>query len=87
MKTSLTGIQIWGMPILLGLISASGLIAALLFDGIGGVMACPCRAGRERSLVRRPAYLIGGLSPVHAAVNLYFGFGLRLCFFQITAKP
>lgn len=39
MKTSLTGIQIWGMPILLGLISASGLIAALLFDGIGDTVS------------------------------------------------
>ncbi|MFA5017092.1 MAG: hypothetical protein WC504_06070 [Methylobacter sp.] len=39
MKTSLTGIQIWGMPILLGLVSVSGLIAALLFDGIGDVVS------------------------------------------------
>lgn len=39
MKTSLTGIQIWGMPILLGLISASGLIVALLFDGIGDTVS------------------------------------------------
>ncbi|PPK76189.1 hypothetical protein B0F87_104281 [Methylobacter tundripaludum] len=39
MKTSLTGIQIWGMPVLLGLVSVSGLIAALLFDGIGDAVS------------------------------------------------
>jgi hypothetical protein len=39
MKTSLPGIQIWGMPILLGLVSSGGLIAALLFNGIGDAVS------------------------------------------------
>jgi len=39
MKTSLTGMQIWAMPVLLGLVSASGLTAALLFDGIGDAVS------------------------------------------------
>lgn len=39
MKTSLTRIQIWGMPILLCLTSVGGLIAALLFDGIGDAVS------------------------------------------------
>jgi len=39
MKTSLTGIQIWALPVLLGLVSACGLTAALLFDGIGDAVS------------------------------------------------
>jgi len=39
MKTSLTGIQIWAMPVLLGLVSACGLIAALLFDSSGDAVS------------------------------------------------
>jgi hypothetical protein len=39
MKISLTGIQVWSAPIMLGLISASGLITALLSDGIGDVVS------------------------------------------------
>ncbi|WP_036305054.1 hypothetical protein [Methylobacter tundripaludum] len=39
MKTSLTGIQIWAMPVLLGLVSTGGLTAALLFDGIGDAVS------------------------------------------------
>lgn len=39
MKTSLTGIRIWAMPILLGLVSAGGLTAALLFDGFGDAVS------------------------------------------------
>lgn len=39
MKTSLTWMQIWRMPVLLGLVSAGSLIAALLFDGIGDAVS------------------------------------------------
>jgi hypothetical protein len=39
MKKPLTGLQIWGAPILLAMISAIGLIAALLHDGIGDVVS------------------------------------------------
>ncbi|MGZ8173928.1 MULTISPECIES: hypothetical protein [Methylobacter] len=39
MKTSLPKIQIWGMPVLLGLVGVSGLIAALLSDGIGDAVS------------------------------------------------
>ncbi len=39
MKIPLTARQIWAAPIVLGLISACGLIAALLFDGIGDVVS------------------------------------------------
>jgi|GEM_PF-1875210 len=39
MKMQLTGKQIWSVPIALGFISASGLIAALFFDGIGNVIS------------------------------------------------
>ncbi len=39
MKISRTGKQIWTVPIMLGLISACGLIFALLYDGIGDVLS------------------------------------------------
>ncbi|WP_333874962.1 hypothetical protein [Methylobacter sp.] len=39
MKILLNGKQIWTVPIMLGLISACGLVAALLFDGIGDVVS------------------------------------------------
>lgn len=39
MKKSLTGLQIWGAPILLAMISSIGLIAALLHDGIGDMVS------------------------------------------------
>lgn len=39
MKTPLTVRQIWGMPALLGLMSAGGLVAALLSDGIGDAVS------------------------------------------------
>lgn len=57
MKTSLTGIQIWRMPVLLGLVIAGGLTAALLFDGIGDavswfalaapIVIAPCSVARH----------------------------------------
>jgi hypothetical protein len=39
MKILLNGTQIWTVPIMLGLISACGLIAALLSDGVGDVVS------------------------------------------------
>ncbi|MDO9162045.1 MAG: hypothetical protein Q8N35_01150 [Methylococcaceae bacterium] len=39
MKSTLAGLQIWGAPILLGLITAAGLLAALLSDGIGDMLS------------------------------------------------
>ncbi|MFI3157032.1 MAG: hypothetical protein QX199_12845 [Methylococcaceae bacterium] len=39
MKTSLTGRKIWAAPLVVGLISACGLVAALLLDGIGDAVS------------------------------------------------
>jgi hypothetical protein len=39
MRKTLTRTQIWGMPILLGLLSVIGLIAALAFDRAGDIIS------------------------------------------------
>lgn len=39
MNGSLSAIHIWGMPLLLALLSVIGLIAALLTDGIGDIVS------------------------------------------------
>jgi hypothetical protein len=32
--------RLWGWPLLLGLLSAAGLVGALLLDGLGDLAAC-----------------------------------------------
>jgi len=39
MKHPLTRNQVWGMPLFLGIVSVTGLIAALVSDGAGDVLS------------------------------------------------
>ena len=39
MSRTLSNTQIWGAPVVLGLLSAVGLVAALVADGLGDVIS------------------------------------------------